>query len=95
MLAEDKEKSSGIQDVCRAFLTQYAANRSLFGAMIPYGSPLLSAFFRYDNDLPRQIITGIEIRIHPQQPLMADAVFPSDAVERLPFLDPIEISICT
>jgi len=36
MLAADKEKSAGILDVRRAFLTQHAANRSLFGAMIPF-----------------------------------------------------------
>jgi len=45
MLAASKEKSAGILDVRRAFLTQHTANRSLFEAMIPYGSPPFQGFF--------------------------------------------------
>jgi len=45
MLAADKEKSTGILLVRRAFLTQSAADRSLFEAMIPYGRPPSPAFF--------------------------------------------------
>ena len=50
MAMADKEKSAGIPDVRRAFLTQSAVGRLLFEAMIPYGRVALPSgtfFFAY------------------------------------------------